>query len=67
MLKHRVRITVRDNPVVQSGQRTIRGKLLDWMFGVKTGVFLLTPGQSVELVEIVEGESDEPGKCKASS
>ena len=61
MLKHRVKITVSKDPVIQSGQRTMRARFLDWMFGVKTGVFLLTPGQSVELVEIIEmkGEHDE--------
>ena len=61
MLKHKVKITVSKDPVIQSGQRTIRGRLLNFLFGEKTGVFLLTPGKSVELVEIVEkkGEPNE--------
>jgi len=54
MLKHKVRITVCDDPVINSGQRTIRSRILDWVFGVKTGVFVLTPGKSVETVEIYE-------------
>ena len=63
MLKHKVRITVSDDPVINSGQRTIRSRILDWVFGVKTGVFVLTPGKSVETVEIMElqegGASDD--------
>jgi nitrite reductase/ring-hydroxylating ferredoxin subunit len=54
MLKHKVRITVSDDPVINSGQRTIRSRLLNWIFGVKTGVFVLSPGKSVETVEILE-------------
>ena len=58
MLKHKVKITVSKDPVIQSGQRTIRGRLLNFLFGEKTGVFLLTPGKSVELVEIVEKKGE---------
>ena len=55
MLKHKVRITVGEkHPVIQSGQRTLRGRILDFLFGVKTGVFVITPGRSVETVEIME-------------
>jgi hypothetical protein len=72
MLKHKVRITVGEkNPVIQSGQRTLRARLLDWVFGVKTGVFVLTPGRSVETVEIMElpeggGISHEPRSSKTA-
>jgi hypothetical protein len=58
VLKHKVKITVSKDPVIESGQRTIRGRLLNFLFGEKTGVFLLTPGKSVELVEIIEMEGD---------
>ena len=59
MLKHRVSINVRSddglkNPVIRSGQRTMRSRLLNFLFGEQVGVFVLTPGQSVETVEIHE-------------
>jgi hypothetical protein len=59
MLKHKVCINVRKddgskNPVIRSGQRTLRSKLLDFLFGQEVGVFVLTPGKSVETVEIRE-------------
>jgi hypothetical protein len=57
-LKHRVRINVgradREIPVIQSGQRKIREKLLTWLFGQEVGVFVLTPGKTVQTVEIHE-------------
>ena len=55
MLKHKVRITVgMENPVIQSGQMTMRSRVLNFLLGANTGVFLLTPGKSVETVEIME-------------
>ena len=58
-LKHKVRICVgRPNhgtdEVIRSGQRTIRSRLLDFLFGQKVGVFVLTPSSSVETVEICD-------------
>lgn len=67
-LKHKVRISVsrpkRTAEVIRSGSREIRSKLLDFLFGEKVGVFVLTPGRTVETVEIQElpdgGEDDDP-------
>jgi hypothetical protein len=53
-MKHRVCINVRRKPVIKSGQRTIRSRILDLLFGKEVGVFVLTPGASVETVEIHE-------------
>jgi len=58
-LKHKVCINIsRKNadpePIMRGGQKTIRSRLLNFLFGEKVGVFVLTPGQSVELVEIRE-------------
>jgi hypothetical protein len=66
-LKHKVRISVsrpeRKSEVIRSGSREVRGKLLNWLFGEKVGVFVLTPGKTVETVEIQEmpegGEDDD--------
>ncbi|WP_418790939.1 hypothetical protein [Phosphitispora sp. TUW77] len=41
-------------PVLKSGSRTLRSKLLDLLFGEKMGVIVITPGDSVETVEIKE-------------
>jgi hypothetical protein len=59
MLKHKVCINVsrRDGtkiPVLRGGQRTIRSRILDFLLGEKVGVLVLTPGRSVETVEIRE-------------
>lgn len=58
-LKHKVCISVsRPNygtsEIIKSGSRTIRSRLLNFMFGEKVGVFILTPGRTVETVEIRE-------------
>jgi hypothetical protein len=58
-MKHKVSIRVgRDgtdgSEVVKSGSRTIRSKLLNLLFGEKVGVLVLTPGKTVETVEIRE-------------
>jgi hypothetical protein len=58
-LKHRVTISVtrpdgiRD-PVVQSGSLEFRSRLLNLLLGEKVGLLVITPGDSVETVEIRE-------------
>jgi len=66
-LKHKVSISIahpsgNPKPVVESGTRQIRKRLLNFLFGEKVNVLVLTPGDSVETVEIREvkgGESHE--------
>ena len=58
-MKHKVSICVSrdgtdDTDVVKSGSHTMRSKLLNFLFGEKVGVFILTPGKTVETVEIHE-------------
>ena len=58
-LKHKVSIKVgcakHGSPeVIRSGSRTIRSRLLRFLFGESVGVFVLTPGKTVETVEIQE-------------
>jgi len=58
-LKHRICISVsRPNngtsEIIKSGSRMIRSKLLNFLFGEKVGVLILTPGRTVETVEIRE-------------
>ena len=73
MLKHKVCINVGSDdgntPVLRSGQRTMRNRLLDFLLGGKIGVFVLTPGRSVEVVEIRElpkgGTHDDTGQSDA--
>jgi hypothetical protein len=56
MIKHKVCIGVgrTDRPVITSSHHNLPGKLLKLLFGEDTGVFILTPGKSVEAVEIRE-------------
>ena len=58
-MKHKVSISVSrpdkgTSEVIKSGSRTIRGKLLNLLFGEKVGVLVLTPGRTVDTVEIRE-------------
>ena len=58
-LKHRVTIKVAKpgeeaGQVIESGRKTIRSKMLDLLFGKKANLLVITPGDSVETVEIKE-------------
>lgn len=57
-LKHRVRINVTDEKsktrVLEGADRRLPMKLLRLLFGEFTTVYLLSPGQSVESVEVHE-------------
>lgn len=75
-LKHKVTINVAKpggtrSPVLQSSRQTIRSKLLNLFFGEKVGVIVLTPGDSVETVEIKEikegGAEHEQNKAASRS
>lgn len=58
-LKHKVSICVARpdggrTAVLKGGSRTLRSKLLGMLFGDKVGVIVVTPGETVETVEIKE-------------
>ncbi|MHC5291415.1 hypothetical protein [Listeria welshimeri] len=58
-LKHRVRINVTDDAgnkeaVLQGGIRNLPRKIAQWLFGENMEILVLTPGQSIESVEIHE-------------
>jgi hypothetical protein len=69
-LRHRIRINVTDSSgrrtkVVSSGVRHLPMKLLTALFGENTEVLILSPGQSVQSVEIHEmkgGETNDSGR-----
>lgn len=65
-LKHKVSICVARpdggrTQVLKGGSRSMRGRLLDFLFGEKVGVIVVTPGETVETVEIkaIGGENHE--------
>lgn len=65
-LKHRVRINIADRTgqkqeVLQSEHRRIPKRLLTFLFGDFCEILVLTPGETVQGIEIKElrGESDE--------
>ena len=75
-LKHKVTINVTSpdgirSPVLQSGSQRIYRRLLELLFGEKVGVIVITPGDSVETVEIKEikeggvdhGQSQAASQC----
>ncbi|WHL24304.1 hypothetical protein QLH62_04030 [Streptococcus iniae] len=58
-LKHKVRIAVTDDvgnkeTVLQGGIRNMPKKVAQWLFGENMEILVLTPGQSIESVEIHE-------------
>ena len=58
-LKHRIRIRVARpdgsaETVLRCGSGTIRSRILDRLLGGRTGILLLTPGTTVEEVEVGE-------------
>ena len=58
-LKHKVTINVarpggERSSVIQSSRKTIRARMLDFLFGKKVSLLVLTSGDSVETVEIKE-------------
>lgn len=58
-LKHKVTINVAKpggirSLVLQSSRQTIRSKLLNLLFGEKVSLIVITPGDSVNTVEIKE-------------
>lgn len=67
-LKHRIRINVTDEKsktrILEGADRRLPMKLLRLLFGEFTTVYLLSPGQSVESVEIHEvgGKKNEQSK-----
>lgn len=69
-LRHRIRINVTDSSgrrtrVLSGGVRHLPMKLLTALFGENTEVLILSPGQSVQSVEIHEmkgGETNDSGR-----
>lgn len=58
-LKHKVIINVKDENgektrVVEGKRKTVRSRMLDLLFGKKVNLLVITPGDSVETVEIKE-------------
>ena len=58
-LKHKVCINIAEkdgasSQVIRSGTMQIRKKLLDFLFGQQVNVLVLSPGDSVQTVEIRE-------------
>ncbi|WP_366923847.1 hypothetical protein MFMK1_000763 [Metallumcola ferriviriculae] len=58
-LKHKVTINVTKpggdrKPVIESSKKTVRSKMLDWLLGKNLNLLVITPGDSVETVEIKE-------------
>lgn len=73
-LKHKVKINVTDETgikqaVLQGGIRNMPRKITQWLFGENMEILVLTPGKSIESVEIHElkegAKQDESNKTVA--
>jgi len=58
-LKHKVCVSVGcptggTSEVLKGGSRTVRSRLLNFLFGEEINILVLTPGKTVETVEIRE-------------
>jgi len=58
-LKHKISICVTrpdggETTILRGGSRTLRSRLLSLLFGEKVGIIVMTPGETVENVEIKE-------------
>ena len=67
-LKHKVTINVaksggEKSPVIQSSQKSVRSRLLNWLLGKNVDLLVVTPGDSVETVEIkeIKGRGEDHG------
>ena len=63
-MKHKVCINIAKpggtpSPVIRSGTMQVRKKLLDFLFGQQVSVLVLSPGDSVQTVEIHEMKGGE--------
>lgn len=59
MMKHQVIINVvkengEKSPVVKGSIRTLPARIVKWLFGEYTQVYLLKPGETVSSVDVVE-------------
>ena len=63
MMKHQVIINVvkengEKSPVVKGAVRTLPARIVKWLFGEYTQVYLLKPGETVSSVDVVEVMED---------
>ena len=68
--RHRIRVNItnpggRREAVLRGGSGRVRRRLLDFLLGEKTDVFVISPGSSVRTVEIHEtaGESEDEARA----
>lgn len=60
-MKHQVVINVskptgEKTPVLKAAQLTLPSRIIQWLFGEYTQVYLLKPGQTIESVDVKELE-----------
>ncbi len=57
-MKHKIRINVADDgekgSVLEGAERRLPSRLLRWLFGDYSTVYLLKPGETIESVEVHE-------------
>lgn len=63
-MKHKVVINVSEpngkkKQVLKAAQRTLPKRIVQWLFGEYTQVYLLKPGQTIESVDVKEVQKGE--------
>ncbi len=53
-MKHRVTINVSGTPVLKAADMTLPQRIVRWLFGDFQQIYLLSPGQSIERIEVKE-------------
>lgn len=65
MIKHKVDIRVSGNRVLKAGELTLPQRIVRWLFGDFQQVYLISPGKTIESIEVKEVEDDERTRCAA--
>ncbi|WP_273234234.1 hypothetical protein [Ileibacterium valens] len=65
MIKHKVDIKVSGNRVLKAGDRKLPARLLRWLFGDYQQIYLISPGKTIECIDIKEVEEHERTRCAA--
>lgn len=66
MIKHKVDIKVSGNSVLKAGDMTLPRRIIRWLFGDYQQIYLISPGKTIEQIEIKEvDDENERTRCAA--
>lgn len=65
MIKHKVAIRVTDEPVLKAGTLKLPKRIVRWLFGDYQQIYLISPGKTIESIEVKEVEENERTRLAA--